>query len=494
MEPLSLALMAAAAGKVVEHLLGDGANKLVATVVGGVLGNHADRVVQGAISSSRRFFEHLRTQDPSLNHDLERATREAYLLATLELVRQAELRTELAASRLLTAGDDESLVMIRNGIDADLRDLDDTLPERLPEFHLLAVDPDAAPADRLTRLRQALDRNRSADLARWLRGRAVPAVLGELLTDGWVVSTARTPEVPRDWYSLIAIAFVEKLKTTPRLAAVFESRLLAQIAAREPAAAPIASFEGFTTSLASITAPLQRIEDALGVIGRDLGDIKSGVGEISRNVDDLGKAVGEIRASLPFVARLPRALWLSSALLLVTAVTVLASDGAAGVVCRVPGVRAACAQLAIGGVPTPVEDAVWRSRVAGDCSVLRAYLSRFPDGAYAEDASRRLGARVTQTEESWVPQEKTLPFTVTTAIEALPSEERARADALSRADREAATFCSPYAQDEFRLRAQRVVPDTWRCTPRPGGVACGFDGQVVCEVDARRLDAVERCE
>ena len=109
MEPLSLALMAAAAGKVVDHLLGDGANKLVATIVGGVLGNHADRVVQGAISSSRRFFENLRTQDPSLNHDLERATREAYLLATLELVRQAELRTELGSSRLLTAGDDESL-------------------------------------------------------------------------------------------------------------------------------------------------------------------------------------------------------------------------------------------------------------------------------------------------------------------------------------------------------------------------------------------------
>jgi hypothetical protein len=496
MEPvtLSLTLMTAVAGRVVDWLLDGKAEKLMTSAVGGIIGNRADTLVCSAAQSSWTFFRNLRTQDPALNHDLERATRESYLLATLELIRQAELRTELGPSMLLGAGEADALAAIRRGIEADLRNIDNTLPRPLTDAHLFLIDPETAPSARLANLRQTLRTNLSEDLARWLPGVAVPRVVEELLRDGWVISTAHVQSVRRDWHGLIAIAFVEKLKTLPRLAAVFESRLLAQIASREPAAAPIATFEGLTTTFETITVPLQRIEDTLGVIGRDVTEIKHGVGEIRRGVDDIRKEVGDIKDVASVLGRVPRVMWVSSVLILIAAASVFATDAGTRAVCQVPGVRAACARMAIGGVATPAEEAMWKARTAGDCGTLRAYLARYPDGAYADEASRRLEARITGTRDAWMPQQKTLPLTVRTSIDPLASEGEARADAIARAEREGQAVCAPYAQDEFRLRSTRIVAEAWRCVRRSGGFVCGFDGQVVCAVEARQVNSVERCE
>ncbi|HXG72915.1 MAG TPA: tetratricopeptide repeat protein [Gemmatimonadaceae bacterium] len=285
MEPVSLWLMTAVAGKVLDSMLGDRANRLIAAVVGGVIGNRADRLVCEAAGSSWNFFKNLRTQDPNLNHDLERATREAYLLATLELIRQAELRTEIDSSRFLTAGNAEALATIRRAIEADLRNIDNTLPQPLTDAHLFLIDPDAAPAERLGRLRDTLRRNLTQDFSRWLPDGQEPTVVNTLLRDGWLISTARVGNVARDWYSLIAIAFIEKVKTNPRLSTVFESKLLAQIASREPAAAPVASFQGLAANLEAITVPLQRIEDALGLILRDSGDLAGARARFARSLE-----------------------------------------------------------------------------------------------------------------------------------------------------------------------------------------------------------------
>ena len=282
MEPISLAIMAAAAGKVLESLLGESANKLVASIVGGVIGNRADWIVCRATGSSWNFFQNLRTSDPALNHDLSARPAKRTLLATLELIRQAELQIELGAAgtRLLTAGDGAKLAAVRRAVDADLRDIDDVLPTAVPDAYLFVIDPDLAPAARLSRLRDTLRANLAEDFARWLPGGDVPAVVDTLLDSGWLIDTKVHRGVPRDWFSLIAIAFVEKLKTTPRVAAIFEARLLARLAAAEPAASSIASFAGFTANLDAITAPLQRIEDALGLrsiatSGRSAGTSKT---------------------------------------------------------------------------------------------------------------------------------------------------------------------------------------------------------------------------
>jgi hypothetical protein len=307
---LAVPLVAAAARGVLDSLLGGGTGAGITAIVGGVIGNQADRLIEDATGASWNFFKNLRTQDPALNHDLERGTREAYLLATLELIRQAELRTEVgtAGSRLMSAGHADALATIRKGIQADLKNIDDTLPARLADAHLFLLDEKAAPADGLHRLRETLRKNLAHDLARWLPERDVPPVVNELLESGWVLSTSAHRNVPRDWYSLVAIAFIEKLKTTPRLSTVFESQLLAQIATRESAAAPIASFAGFTAQLDTITAPLQRVEDTLGIIGRDIQDIKTDV--------------RDIKEAVSFIGRVPRLMWVSSAVLLVAATVI----------------------------------------------------------------------------------------------------------------------------------------------------------------------------
>ncbi|MCW5977329.1 MAG: hypothetical protein KIT09_04595 [Bryobacteraceae bacterium] len=134
-------------------------------------------IVWFAEQPARHFFKNLRTQDPALNHDLERATREAYLLATLELIRQAELRTSVvtSASRLRTAGDTESLGMLRRAVERDLRDSGKTASRPLADAHLFLIDPELAPSVRLTRLRLTLTANLREDLDRWLPdGRGQP--------------------------------------------------------------------------------------------------------------------------------------------------------------------------------------------------------------------------------------------------------------------------------------------------------------------------------
>lgn len=256
MIPAVLYSVAQLAGKLVDACLGESAPKLLSTFVGGFLGNAADRVVVSTWSKGVSFLQSLRTTDPQLNHDLERATREAYLVATLELVRQAKLRLQVAtaASQLTTAGDADTLNLLDAAIQRDRKNVANTLPAPLHDTHLLLIGPEQTQQERLQRLHATLRANLDADVARWAPGRHFPDALQTLLTNGWTIDTTFQQQVPRDWYSLIAIAFVEKRKTSERLRAVFQSRMLAAIVEREPRAATLATFDGFTTELDRITA------------------------------------------------------------------------------------------------------------------------------------------------------------------------------------------------------------------------------------------------
>ncbi len=150
MEPVSLSIMAAAAGKALDAPLSDSANRLVPSIIGGVIGNRADGLVCQATKASWTFFRNLRTTGPAFNHDIERGTREAYLLATLELLHQAEARVQGTGSTLLRAGDADVLASLRQGAEADLRDVGNRLPEPVPDAHLFLVDPALAPTSPAT--------------------------------------------------------------------------------------------------------------------------------------------------------------------------------------------------------------------------------------------------------------------------------------------------------------------------------------------------------
>lgn len=154
--------------------------------------------------------------------------------------------------------------------------------------------------------------------------------------------------------------------------------------------------------------------------------------------------------------------------------------------CRVPGINAVCAHWGLGGVPTPEEAAAWAARTPGDCAALRVHLTRFPGGAYAEEASRRYQAAEPKPTESWIPN--TLPVQLRVRITAAPlaSEAAARTDALTRSGPAAEEACAAFRYGEYRLRRATAEVVAWDCFERPGGVVCGFNGKALCEVDVRR--------
>jgi hypothetical protein len=84
------------------------------------------------------------------------------------------------------------------------------------------------------------------------------------------------------------------------------------------------------------------------------------------------------------------------------------------------------------------------------------------------------------------------PLTVRPTLDG-ESLARARADAQLRAVEEASTACAGYATvgDIVTAAAFRVV--AWRCMPRDGGVACGFDGQAVCDLRVKSVVTREIC-
>jgi TIR domain len=157
--------------------------------------------------------------------------------------------------------------------------------------------------------------------------------------------------------------------------------------------------------------------------------------------------------------------------------------------CKIPGVHAACASWGLGGVPTREEETLWARRVTGDCDGLRTYLARFPEGAYAEEAGRRLQAAVTVETETWVPGEQRLLFAVEKTLDPLANEQAARADALTRAKAYADGTCEGLKIGGLRVKSATVEAQHqhWRCLPRGSGVVCGFDGQVICRFEARRV-------
>jgi len=161
--------------------------------------------------------------------------------------------------------------------------------------------------------------------------------------------------------------------------------------------------------------------------------------------------------------------------------------------CKVPGLHAVCAAWGLGGVPTKAEAALWARRATGDCAGLKSYLASFPQGAFAEEAARRLQAAATAEEERWTPQTQSLPLTVRATLDPLPSEQAARADALARGATEATGHCKGFKVGEFRLVSATAEVERWHCSSRGSGTVCGFDGQAICQVEARHVSQRQVC-
>lgn len=163
--------------------------------------------------------------------------------------------------------------------------------------------------------------------------------------------------------------------------------------------------------------------------------------------------------------------------------------------CKAPGLNSLCGANGWGGVPSEEQDRVWQAALKReDGEGLRTYLRRFPRGAYAQEAQARLAGCRTGEVEIWAREDKRLPMYVGFSANPSPGEAAARAEALARARRSGEGLCVAYSSEEFRLASAEPAPRTWKCEGGPAGRNCGFEGEVICHVEARRIDVKEVCK
>ena len=164
------------------------------------------------------------------------------------------------------------------------------------------------------------------------------------------------------------------------------------------------------------------------------------------------------------------------------------------IACQAPGLSGVCGANGWGGVPSPEQDDYWAKAIARtDGEGLRGYLRRWPKGAYADEAQARLAGCRTREVETWVKDQRTLPMYVPAGTSARPTETAARQQALTAADPDAHRLCVGFSSGEFRLAGAEPKASKWNCTTYAGGKVCGFEGQAVCHVEARRMDVREVC-
>ena len=161
-----------------------------------------------------------------------------------------------------------------------------------------------------------------------------------------------------------------------------------------------------------------------------------------------------------------------------------------------PWLSDACGAVGTGGKPTRDERIAWESRKRGDCEALREHLRRFPAGALRVEAQTLLSTPTKKSEVSTSRKEHELKLFVGND-DALPSrnEDLARASALERGKRGAASLCKGFeASGIFTLRATDAEPATWDCRRARNGWTCGFQGKAVCSLDAPKELEYERCD
>ena len=163
--------------------------------------------------------------------------------------------------------------------------------------------------------------------------------------------------------------------------------------------------------------------------------------------------------------------------------------------CGLSGLRPVCSVSHLGGVAAPEEQRLWdQVSKAQTCDGYRQYIGRYGGGEFVAVANARLAAARRTERISWEAEDKSLPIDVVAPLRGSASETAAQAVAIASGRQDAENLlCKPYSAGEFRLTGVDVRPISWDCSPRHGGVACGFDGQAICHVQTRTIDVSEDC-
>jgi hypothetical protein len=198
--------------------------------------------------------------------------------------------------------------------------------------------------------------------------------------------------------------------------------------------------------------------------------------------------------------RLARRLALSSLLslvgvgLVVTFNVFSAQEQICGVPVLQPHISDLCGAFGLGHRPTKEERFAWEHRERGSCDALRRHVARFPEGAYRDQAAGMLTARrLTQT-EIWTPSTRPLSLFVGQDDVPARNEAVARSATLARAQTSAERLCRNFAAGTlFRFKSAKPDHLNWQCGPISGGIACGCEGDAVCDLEERHFQETETC-
>jgi hypothetical protein len=157
-----------------------------------------------------------------------------------------------------------------------------------------------------------------------------------------------------------------------------------------------------------------------------------------------------------------------------------------------PTVSDVCGIFGFGGRPTKSERLAWQARRPGNCEDLKNHLGRFPEGAYRFKAQSFLADRRVRQTDVWTPVVQQLTLAESQGENGLPNAALAKQDALSRAQRRANDLCRGFgATTLYRFRS--ATPVEWDCATVGIGVSCGFEGQAICQLDAKSTKEEETC-
>jgi hypothetical protein len=163
--------------------------------------------------------------------------------------------------------------------------------------------------------------------------------------------------------------------------------------------------------------------------------------------------------------------------------------------CRSNRLRPVCRVLGLGGLPSPAEERMWQdAQRRTDGEGYRQILREYPDGVFAKQAQARLAACRQEQVERWEKRSQSLPIVVLRDMRGAASQAAAREMATLRVEAESRRACGAFlGSDAYRLQDARVSGDGWRCENAPTGWHCGFDGEVICDLEERSTSTREVC-
>ena len=226
----------------------------------------------------------------------------------------------------------------------------------------------------------------------------------------------------------------------------------------------------------------------------DLFDWRGSPG--GRAFKKLVKAARAVAAKKPLPPARPSPWWWAASGSFALGLLGFISDlgGTQGLICQAPGIHQVCGRFQLGGVATLLEQKAWDSIASGDCEALRRHVQLFPNGVYAEEATRRLTALKIDEIVSWEKKQEKLPLTVSSPVKPQPTEALARQVALELAEPEAARLCSYLQQNpSYRLDGSAVINAQPVCRTIPGGFTCRVDAEALCSLQVKKVEQREVC-